>query len=80
MIIFYKLKYNIFLIRMVSYLYICEENIAFFLSFISLAIVISIRVKLNYNYTKPEKIVIGIIISDLIFGISSFCNDCISKE
>ena len=49
------------------------ENISLVFSIISIAIVLSIRIKLNYKYTIPESIVIGIIISDLIYEICVFC-------
>jgi hypothetical protein len=49
------------------------KNISLGLSIISIAIVLLIRIKLHYVYTIPERIVIGIIISDLVYEISTLC-------
>ena len=56
------------------------ENISLVLSIISIAIVLSIRLKLNYKYTIPERIVIGIIVSDLIYEICVFCGIFIALD
>ena len=56
------------------------ENISLALSIISIAIVLSIRLKLNYKYTIPERIVIGIIVSDLIYEICVFCGIFIALD